>query len=344
MILYFPYLCCRIRDQVSIVSESIQNEEKFEEICVIHEELIDSFLYMNDVLSLNIERINNLLLNSLLTFFILPTLCGGIVSAKESIRSINVALYGVNLMLNLCTHESVANMVTALFFLEKKSVEINRIINRAAISPLGYYLDFNEEMVKHRHDFADMVAKNISDGFVSSLMFCSDSKFPEVQKIYEKAADLTQFESHEEMLASMYKLLFDQMSNSEIAIVENFHENLSSALGIAVGTSDKSNEAPIKSIERLFKCEVSGNEVRDNLELFVQSRDDNLVLLTSFIYLTVMKSKGSKELKQEVRLGFVETSKENCNELGNGWIAKFVEEKENKPNEKEIYMLLNVPS
>ena len=65
------------------MNDEIISDDNFKNLNDIHDEILDLILYMQDIFSLKVDRINYILINCLLYYLVLPLLVGGIVSISK---------------------------------------------------------------------------------------------------------------------------------------------------------------------------------------------------------------------------------------------------------------------
>lgn len=59
------------------------SDDNFKLLNDIHDEILDLIMYIQDIFSLKIEKINYILINCMLFYLVLPLLVGGIVSTAK---------------------------------------------------------------------------------------------------------------------------------------------------------------------------------------------------------------------------------------------------------------------
>jgi protein CLEC16A len=84
---YFPFIVCNLRDLIIKMNDDVMFDDKFKLLNDSHDEMLDLILYIQDIFSLDIERINYILINCLVYYLILPLLVGGIVSISKVINT-----------------------------------------------------------------------------------------------------------------------------------------------------------------------------------------------------------------------------------------------------------------
>lgn len=272
MALYFPNVCCRIADQLKAIKKALSSSHH-ENVNAISEEVIDTLMYLHDVLNLNIPKINLLVVNSLFSFCIFPFILKELVSNDPKI-----ALYGLSLLLLYVDHESLITPLNDLIFSENVSVEV-ALRSESYTEPLAYSYSFND---KTKETFEQYITRNMSDGFLCNLIN-DKSKYKQIVQIQKKEADFPEFNSLLQLNETMHVLLLDQMSSQEIALMNNTHKYISACLGLPVCKFDKSEQSPLEFLKKGYKGTVM-NIYKQALETILLSKNDPVVLLVNIVY------------------------------------------------------------
>jgi hypothetical protein len=72
-----------LRDLIIKLNDEVISDDSFKSLKDIHDEILDLIMYIQDIFSLKIEKINYILINCLLYYLVLPLLIGGIVSIAK---------------------------------------------------------------------------------------------------------------------------------------------------------------------------------------------------------------------------------------------------------------------
>lgn len=80
---YFPFLVCNLRDLIIKLNDEVISDDNFKLLNDIHDDILDLIMYMQDIFSLKIDKINYLLINCLFYYLVLPLLVGAIVSIAK---------------------------------------------------------------------------------------------------------------------------------------------------------------------------------------------------------------------------------------------------------------------
>lgn len=80
---YFAFISCNLRDLVLKVNNEVIPDEHFKGLSEVNDEIIDLIYYLQDIFSLKIDKVNFVLTNSLMYYFILPILINSLVSLNK---------------------------------------------------------------------------------------------------------------------------------------------------------------------------------------------------------------------------------------------------------------------
>ena len=89
MLTYFIFISCRLRDEIKILNKKIiRNKE--EECMMLQEEIINDIMYIQDIFSINIEKVNFILINCIFHYIILPVICNSLINQSDLDGSFNI--------------------------------------------------------------------------------------------------------------------------------------------------------------------------------------------------------------------------------------------------------------
>jgi hypothetical protein len=282
----------------------------------VHDDIIDDILYLQDIFSLKLDKINYILINSLFYYTIMPLLCASLISMTKPVIAISVSIYMILNLFHYIRDESFLNTLFAVLFEDKLSKRMHLYMLDYPKNIRNYFFDWNSQKKASNYStFTNYVTLNFSEPFIKSLLFQSNSQFSEVialHKKYEKLAEEVNSSS-----ANFFKHLIEDVlgrfSNSEFNNMTAYHRGVSIATGVNVGLveSDNKQECFLKNIEKVFlhkKGQISEdvllvkNEIKENLFSYLKSKDDTLILLVSLLLFTLHKKPISKQLLSAARL------------------------------------------
>ena len=270
---YFCFLSCRLVDMTIQMNRfagyeklynynSINNNEfnfNHPKLKMIHDDLIDEILYLNDILSINDSQISYALLNSLLYYYICPLLLGSILHHRffsyeyenkpnftAYIVTPEIALYILTLLFSNIHNDSLLNILCVLIFKQQINKKIlNRFIdvqfnNNKPVYLTNYY-DYKFLNYKEKNlTFAQYIGYNYSRKFICSLIMINDSKFSEIvqlNKKYEKKFDDSSFDPYDNF-ESIFNDVNSKLTQFEKTGIKNYHRLISLATGIQSGLSE----------------------------------------------------------------------------------------------------------
>ena len=82
MLTYFIFLSCRLRDEIRTLNKKIIKRQE-EDCAILMEDIINDIMYIEDIFSINIEKINYILINCIFHYLIIPVICNSIVNNSD---------------------------------------------------------------------------------------------------------------------------------------------------------------------------------------------------------------------------------------------------------------------
>ena len=82
MLTYFIFLSCRLRDEIKTLNKKIIKKQE-EDCAILIEDIINDIMYIEDIFSINIEKINYILINCIFHYLIIPVICNSIVNNSD---------------------------------------------------------------------------------------------------------------------------------------------------------------------------------------------------------------------------------------------------------------------
>ncbi len=255
----------------------------------LHDDIVDEILYIQDIFSLNLHRVDYMLTNCMLYYVILPLLCGSIVSDKPVI-SINTSLFMIVTFLHYIKHEAFINMLLLVLLNPQTTLSVHKLIVEYPKSLKNYHFDWKNQRKTNISSFSSYIANNFSEPFIRSILNQANIGYPEVTAIIRKFSKINI--NDDKVFRTLYEDILSRFSNSEINIMYTFHTNVSRVTGINVGliVNEKFAFSVTDFIENIFHSKEMTNECRQNIFSYLSSKDDTLILLVNLlIYLTHQK-------------------------------------------------------
>ena len=124
---YYPNLVLIIRNLICEISkikieENKNNESEFQNK---HDDIVEILYYISDILSLNIELINFLIINTLIQELILP-LINNLIKEKKDFETETIIIYYIVLILYIIKYKFITDIICVILFdeqLDEKLIE-----------------------------------------------------------------------------------------------------------------------------------------------------------------------------------------------------------------------------
>ena len=113
---YFSFISCRIKDLLQLIS----NQNNYEQYKSFQEDIVDEIIFIQDIFCLKIDKINHILINSLLNYCILPY----IININYAIIKLNIKLYFLNVLFHFIQDEEFLNILFTIIFFPSHTKEI----------------------------------------------------------------------------------------------------------------------------------------------------------------------------------------------------------------------------
>ena len=147
-------MACRFHDLILQLNKEIFSDN-YELLFAISEEIVDDIMYMQDIFSLKIIKINYVLSNCLFYYVILPLLCGKLSSTKIHVIMINTSIYVLTLLFNYILDESFLNMLYAVVLNEQITIKLKGYIENIPPQPANYSFKWkNQKVINADLDYA----------------------------------------------------------------------------------------------------------------------------------------------------------------------------------------------
>ena len=302
---YFCFFSLRMKD---LLLDCINNNK-----IKLIDEFLDSILFLNDLLSLNINIINYMFINSLFHFFIIPEILINLYNntsgnKNEEKYNTNKIFYMfiflivilnnikhktfINILINLLLNEYTFSDVIIPYYLDNK----NNLVN-------NYYFYNWKDQLKNKKSFYDFICLNYSIEFIYGFtnincVYYKQNTQAEENKIYKyyqikliktKSEEISQRIAYKpkdkdnliQELNNFILKLFDEKPGKYKEMKE-YHENISKIIGINVGLS-KNVDYEINKCCFLWNYKIwadseNKNNEKNNKKLLIEylSYDDNI--------------------------------------------------------------------
>ena len=259
-ILYFVRIINQIKNICFQIKDEI-NKQNNKKISYLFDDLYDEIIYIDDLLNLNLERINYIIINCFFHFFIIPILCGSLCNANKKINK-EMALFILAFFFVNMKNETFKNCLFAILFFEELNPEIENLIimdkdlNEFFINNININILKSQTNSDNEISFAQFFAEHYSFQFLltiienNNIIYTKYGKmYPQLTKIMEKGKDLSyEFNYNndkqykfEEKMEKLHQIIDEFLEKEELSNMKMYHEYLSKATGLLIGISNKEN-------------------------------------------------------------------------------------------------------
>ena len=221
--------------------EDIKNNNLFNELEEQKEVLEDDISFIQDILSINIPKINYLLTNVIFYIF-LKYLFNNILLRQNA----EISFYVITLFLNIIKSQAIKNIIIFILYYSKIQINIIEIVANEeildvyrllALNKCVFKSDFKDKLI-----FDDYIILNYSSRFLNSLKHIkeTDNIYPELIDISRKLNNINDIENEtENEIKTAIKLLNKNIKriNCVLKQIEEYHNFVSKATGINIGVS-----------------------------------------------------------------------------------------------------------
>ena len=223
-------------------SYKINELEEREEI------LIDDISFIQDILSVNIPKINYLLIN---TIFSIPI--GYLFNNILTKLNANVSYYILQLFIQIIQNEDVKNIITFILFSSRIQIKVIEIVANEETNDILRLLELNKylfhsninnikDIIHHNLNtlsFDDYIILNYSKNFLNSIRNIKDTDDTYLE-LKDISNELNSNENQDNDINISIKLLNRKVDKINFVIkqIENYHGFISRATGINCGAAE----------------------------------------------------------------------------------------------------------
>jgi len=261
-------LCQKNENKINIINDY---NSKISEIGEKEEMLIDDISFIQDILSINIPKINYLLIN---TIFYIPLsyLFNNILTRQNA----DISFYILRLFLENLENEEIKNIIIFILYCSHIQIKIIEIVANEETMSILKLLDQNKYIFhcnmknnknNNKLSFDDYIILNYSKKFLSSLRYIkeTDNTYEELKYI---SKELNYNENTDNDIYLSINILNKKVDRINIVIkqIKNYHDFISKATGISCGASS-SSECFLKII---YNNLISYKENNINKNIYLQ--------------------------------------------------------------------------
>ena len=311
---YLANIACHLRDICLQINDEVP-KHKLSSLHYLYDDLIDEATYIDDLLNLNLEKINYVIINCLFYYLIIPIICGSI-SEKTNRISKNVALFLLVFFFVNMKNETFKNCLFSLIFFDKISSDLDFFF---VIPPekknYSFYADTKKDIT-----FCQFISENYSSKFLLTIIKPDNiiyneykNKYPQIGEIMNKCKGMYQKFLMDGNKASFFDIkdtleiiINSFFSEEESNNMSQYHRNLIMSTGLSVGQFSKETSGEIYNIcflwymNQIFvdlkgeeKSSLSNytiNIVKEGLNKIVEDMDENteeMILLVNMLIFVV---------------------------------------------------------
>ena len=269
---------------------NIVYSSKIREIEEKKEILTDDISFIQDILSVDIPKINYLLINTIL-YIPISFLLNKILTRENA----NISYYILGLFLETLKNECLRNIIIFILYSFHIQIKIIEMVANEPTSDIYKLLKLNKNLFKSNSSnlkneiyqklnilsFDDYIILNYSKTFLKSLRYIKekDNTYPELKDI---SAQLNCFENKDNDISLAIKLLNRKVDriNYVVKQIENYHGFISRATGINCGGAD--GVAKDCFLQVIYKNLLSYQEKKTNKNIYLQ---ENIFRSECYYYL-----------------------------------------------------------
>ena len=334
----FIILCNKIKSNILLMINLKNNNKNLflEKTKELKEKIIEDFLFIQDILSLNIYKINYIILNCIFSIIFL-FLFKKIISFSNNVNNaiiiseISKCINILRIIFKNIKDENIKNILCFLIFsksiynninqyLTHDNIEENKDYKIESIQLLNsLYLNFNYSYSKIKFD--DYVIYNYSNNFLKSIRYIKQSGIDEniIYKEIKEISNLLQLKDENEDIQFSIKFLNDKLvtnNNNFIKRMYNFHYFISKKSAINIGICNEGEKNSFMSILYTNFLYIQNENIVTNNQFF-QSNILKSEILNFFV--NEYKQKNNKNSIFNIILFFLEIIKDKyiSNEIKN---------------------------
>ena len=258
---YLANIACHLRDICIQINEEV-SKKKITNLQYLYDDLIDEATYIDDLLNLNLNKINYIIINCMFYYFILPVICGALSETTNKISK-KVAVFLIIFFFINMKNEAFKNCLFSLLFFEQLSQDLDYLLTYPQ-EKANYSFHPNNEK---EPSFIQYISENYSSKFLLTIIQKDNiiynkykNNYPQLGTILQKCNGMYQKLMNKELLFIDVKEKIEMILNSffneeESNFMSQYHLNLSMSTGLGVGQYSKENTGEMYDI--CFLCYIN---------------------------------------------------------------------------------------
>ena len=258
---YLANLACHLRDICIKINNDVENKN-CNNLQYLYDDLVDEATYIDDLLNLNLNKINYIIINCMFYYFILPVICGALSETTNKISK-KVAVFLIIFFFINMKNEAFKNCLFSLLFFEQLSQDLDYLLTYPQ-EKANYSFHPNNEK---EPSFIQYISENYSSKFLLTIIQKDNiiynkykNNYPQLGTILQKCNGMYQKLMNKELLFIDVKEKIEMILNSffneeESNFMSQYHLNLSMSTGLGVGQYSKENTGEMYDI--CFLCYIN---------------------------------------------------------------------------------------
>ena len=242
-IAFFSDIVCHLRDICYKINEGI-NSNNINNILYSFDDLLDETLFIDDILNLNLNKINFILMNNLFYYFILPIICGAICKKTDKISK-NLSIFLLIFLFCNIKNEVFKNSLFSLLFFDNIPVDIEYFLGKIP-EKKNYSYKMNLKNLQNK-SFSQFISDNYSQQFFVNLskennvyILKYGHKFKELNDILNKTKKLSKKfginkSNDKNIKEQIEKICMSFITEEDIKKMCKYHKSLCMSSGLNVG-------------------------------------------------------------------------------------------------------------
>lgn len=257
---YLANIACHLRDICFQINDEV-SKNNTSDLQYLYDDLIDEASYIDDILNLNLPKINYIIINCLFYYLIMPIICGAINEKTKKISK-KVALFLLIFFFLFMKNEVFKNCLFALIFFDQLTSDLDYFFE---IPPeknnYSFYLDNKKKI-----PFWQFMSENYSHKFLLTLIQDDNiiynkykDKYPEIETIMQKCQGM-----YKKIIASKNNVDLEErfemiinglFTEEEGNNMSQYHNHLCMSTGLGVGQFAKESTGELYNI--CFLCYIN---------------------------------------------------------------------------------------
>jgi len=268
--LYYSNIVYKLKNSIinlcNIIETGKEIKQNFGQFRKEHDFIVDTIIYLSDILDMKIENINFILINCLLNEIILPTIASIENNKNQDFMTIYNSLYLLGLFLFSCKNEFIHDVITYFLFKSKISKELyEKLLKTKLIFTEKNVMDDINNIITHSQiaDVNDQNWKGISGIMKKSNGIDLSSSEIDFENIYELMKNLMNISNKEDINNPIYDLINLYFKSNDDSIVLNLNLIVNCCLNYCKDKKyDNNDNHNILNFE-FFKIKLENNDSKD---------------------------------------------------------------------------------